>query len=171
MCGPRVCLRSVSELECWSQTVQSLPKLAELQERTVETTGRVNRLISAWPTDDTLPAEGYESVKSTYKKLVSGLTEIKNLGNDDLKSVHLTDVYLVVLTSIIARAIDETLERIEVLIAMRKASEVVPPGRASYPLVEFSPHLCLRKTQQTTAWTIAIWDRYTRGSAQQRIAQ
>ncbi|KIP05359.1 hypothetical protein PHLGIDRAFT_108337 [Phlebiopsis gigantea 11061_1 CR5-6] len=99
------------ELECWSQTVLSLPKLAELQERTAETTGRVNRLISAWPVDDTLPAEGYDSVKSTWKKLVSGLTEIQNLGKDDLK------------------AIDETLERIEILIALRKASEVVPPEK------------------------------------------
>lgn len=74
-----------AELECWTRTVQTLPKLAELQERTVETTGRVNRLISAWPTDDTLPAEGYESVKTTYKKLTSGLKEIQTLGQEDLK--------------------------------------------------------------------------------------
>lgn len=81
--------------------MQSLPKLSELQERTAETTGRVNRLISAWPADDTLPAEGYESVKSTYKKLLSGLREIHSIGTEDIKSVLFlfTSAHLVLIWS------------------------------------------------------------------------
>jgi len=73
---------------------------------TSDTIGRVNRLLSAWPVDDDLPAEGFDSVRNTYKKLTSGLTEIK--------------------TS--ARAIDDVVERLGILIALRKASEAVPPG-------------------------------------------
>lgn len=42
-----------------------------------ETVGRVNRLISAWPQGDALPTEGYEGVKSIYKKLNAGLREIE----------------------------------------------------------------------------------------------
>jgi SAGA-associated factor 29 len=45
---------------------------------TVETIGRVNRLISSWPSDDTLPAEGFDGVKPVYKKLLSGLQEVKH---------------------------------------------------------------------------------------------
>jgi SAGA-associated factor 29 len=41
-----------------------------------ETVNRVNRLISAWPQNET-PAEGYEGVKPVYKKLRSGLNEIQ----------------------------------------------------------------------------------------------
>lgn len=44
----------------------------------METIGRVNRLISSWPSNDTLPAEGFEGVKPVYKKLFSGLQEVKS---------------------------------------------------------------------------------------------
>lgn len=44
----------------------------------METIGRVNRLVSSWPSNDTLPAEGFDGVKSVYKKLFSGLQEVKN---------------------------------------------------------------------------------------------
>ena len=42
-----------------------------------DTIGRVHRLLSQWPSDDALPSEGIEGVKSIYKKLVSGLQEVK----------------------------------------------------------------------------------------------
>ena len=112
--------------------MQSLPKLQELQERTAETAGRVNRLISAWPADDALPGEGYDSVKSTYKKLQAGLRDIQNIGQEDVKLVSVRFIRAQqVLISTWARAIDETLERIEILIAQRKASDAAPPGRMS----------------------------------------
>ncbi|GJE97193.1 SAGA-associated factor 29 family protein [Phanerochaete sordida] len=99
------------ELDCWTQTVQSLPKLAELHDRTNETVGRLNRGLAAWPADDTLPAEGYSYLKSNYKMLVAALKELQNIGQEDIK------------------AIDETLERLDILIALRKASETIPPEK------------------------------------------
>lgn len=51
---------------------------------TSETIGRVNRLLSAWPADDNLPAEGYESVKTLYKKLTTGLNDIKTTAERDV---------------------------------------------------------------------------------------
>ena len=51
--------------------------------------GRVNRLISAWPTDDTMPAEAFESLKGIYTKLNKGLTEIKMNAERDAKLVLL----------------------------------------------------------------------------------
>lgn len=47
--------------------------------------GRVNRLISTWPTDDTVPAEGLVNLQSVQGKLTSGLTEIMNSANQEVK--------------------------------------------------------------------------------------
>lgn len=47
--------------------------------------GRVNRLLLAWPADDNLPGDGYESVRSTYKKLTAGLNEIKSTAERDVE--------------------------------------------------------------------------------------
>ena len=35
-------------------------------------------MLSTWPSDDTVPAEGFDSLKTTYRKLTSGLSEIKS---------------------------------------------------------------------------------------------
>ena len=43
---------------------------------TIETIGRLNRLINAWPTDDTPPAEGIGHMKTVQQKLTSGLSDI-----------------------------------------------------------------------------------------------
>ncbi|TFY81143.1 hypothetical protein EWM64_g2878 [Hericium alpestre] len=50
-----------------------------------ETIGRVNRLISAWPSDDTPPAEGIDGVKTIYKKLTSALNDIKANSDKEVK--------------------------------------------------------------------------------------
>lgn len=48
--------------------------------------GRVNRLISTWPTDDTVPAEGLGYLQQSVQgKLTSGLTEIMNSANQEVK--------------------------------------------------------------------------------------
>ena len=49
---------------------------------------RVNRLIAGWSTgsgDDALPLDGFDTAKSIYKKLHSGLTEIKNKADAETK--------------------------------------------------------------------------------------
>jgi SAGA-associated factor 29 len=53
----------------------------------MEAIGKVNRLISQWPTDDNLPADGFDSVKSMYKKLNAGLGEIGGASDSELKFV------------------------------------------------------------------------------------
>ena len=58
------------------------------QERD-DTIGRVHRLLSQWPSDDSLPSEGIDGVKSIYKKLVSGLNEVKTNAERDAEYVHL----------------------------------------------------------------------------------
>ncbi|KAI0372128.1 hypothetical protein BV20DRAFT_940605 [Pilatotrama ljubarskyi] len=76
-----------------------------------DTVGRVHRLLSGWPTDDSVPPEGIDHVKTLYKKLISGLNEVKATAEKD------------------AEAIDDVLERLTVLIALRKASEAIPPEK------------------------------------------
>ncbi|KAF5360947.1 hypothetical protein D9756_004801 [Leucocoprinus leucothites] len=66
-------------------------------------------MISAWPTDDTLPAEGFDAVKQTFKRLSNGLREIESSATGEEK------------------ALDEAIERVEILIALRKAPEAVLP--------------------------------------------
>lgn len=80
-----------SEVECWSHAVASLNTLSNKYSSptTLETIGRVNRLISAWPTDDTLPAEGLDGVKTIFKKLSPGLQDIRIAAEDEAKWVFL----------------------------------------------------------------------------------
>ncbi|THH27998.1 hypothetical protein EUX98_g6199 [Antrodiella citrinella] len=99
------------EVEYWSHAAASLSTLSSLYatQESSDTIGRVNRLISAWPINDTLPAEGFDSVKTNYNKLISGLKEIKTTAERD------------------AKAMDDALERLGILIALRKAPEAAIP--------------------------------------------
>ncbi|KAJ7600594.1 SGF29 tudor-like domain-containing protein [Mycena floridula] len=101
---------SSEEIECWTHAAASLTALSNLwtDAESTDTIGRVNRLISVWPVDDMLPAEGIDSVKSTYNKLASGLEKITKISEREIK------------------AIDETLEQLSILIALRKAPEMLP---------------------------------------------
>ena len=76
-----------TELDCWSRTAESLRTLASKYGRpaALETIERVNRLISGWPTDDALPAEGLEGVKTIHRKLAPGISEIKNSADEEMK--------------------------------------------------------------------------------------
>ncbi|KAF5369566.1 hypothetical protein D9758_002686 [Tetrapyrgos nigripes] len=100
---------SSEEIDCWSHATTSLSALSGIYSSpaTVETIGRVNRLISAWPPDDTLPAEGLDGVRTIYKKLASGLEQIQVSSGQETK------------------AIEDALEHLGVLIALREAPEHV----------------------------------------------
>jgi SAGA-associated factor 29 len=78
---------SFAEVDCWSHAAESLTALSNKysSHSTLETIERVNRLINAWPPDDTLPAEGYEGVKTIYKKLLPGLTDIRLAAEEEVK--------------------------------------------------------------------------------------
>ncbi|KAH9045004.1 SGF29 tudor-like domain-containing protein [Lactarius hengduanensis] len=117
---------STEEIDYWSHSISALSNLAN--SSTPETVGRVNRLIATWPADDAFPADGFESVNLKSKKLATGLREIKTESDSDIK------------------AIDEALEKLQVLIAMRKASESTPQDkqrpkrpRAHSPLSSSTP--------------------------------
>lgn len=81
---------STVEIEYWSHASKSLAALSSIyaSPNTVETIGRVNRLIAAWPTDDSLPAEGYETLRTNYKKLSLALKEVHRNANDEAKQVE-----------------------------------------------------------------------------------
>src|SRR5262245_26544208 len=121
-------LDSSSEIECWSHARASVSTLSGIYENTAigETIGRVNRFIAAWPADDTLPAEGIDSVKTVYKKLSAGLHEIRGTSEKEAKY----ELYLSVgiMLMIWYRAIDDAIENVSVLIALRSAPESLPPG-------------------------------------------
>lgn len=80
---------AISEIGCWTHASESLSKLSVVcgSQESLDTIGRVNRLLSTWPVDDTVPAEGFDSLKNTYKKLTSGLTEIKSNAEKEAKYV------------------------------------------------------------------------------------
>jgi SAGA-associated factor 29 len=75
------------EVECWSHAAESLRNLSDIytNPKTVETMGRVNRLIAQWPTDDTVPAEGLTHLQGVQGKLTSGLMEIMNSAKQEDK--------------------------------------------------------------------------------------
>lgn len=78
--------------------------LSNKYSSTSETIERVNRLISSWPADDTIPAEGFESVKGVYKKLHPGLRDIQVAAGDEVK------------------IIEDVIERLDILMALRTAN-------------------------------------------------
>ncbi|THH11166.1 hypothetical protein EW145_g833 [Phellinidium pouzarii] len=100
------------ELQCWAHAASKLAAYRDTynNQGTLEAMARVNRSISAWPAmsgENGEPLESLETVKATYKKLSSGLTEIKDAAELE------------------AKTIEETLEALSVLIAIRKAPENV----------------------------------------------
>jgi len=118
---------TTEEVECWSHARSSIKTLNGIYSN-VETIGRVNRLISSWPSNDTLPAEGFDGVKPVYKKLLLGLQEVKSNAEKE------------------ARVIGEAMERLDILIALRKASEshatdkrTKRPPRGQSPAVTSTP--------------------------------
>ncbi|KAL1748430.1 SGF29 tudor-like domain-containing protein [Schizophyllum fasciatum] len=106
---------SSEEVQCWSQAATSLNALNEVfsTPQTKETIGRANRLISVWPEDDLLPIDGYEGLKRTAKKLMSALSDIRQTSDREI------------------RAIDDTIEHLGVIVALRKHSETAPASRDS----------------------------------------
>ncbi|OAX44310.1 hypothetical protein K503DRAFT_765119 [Rhizopogon vinicolor AM-OR11-026] len=98
---------STEEVDCWSQASKSLASLSNIyaSSKYVEIIGRVNRLISVWPTDDVLPADGYDGLKTNYKHLSRALKDVRDINDEEVK------------------AIDSVLEKLNVLIALRNASE------------------------------------------------
>ncbi|TRM60668.1 SGF29 tudor-like domain-containing protein [Schizophyllum amplum] len=104
---------SSEEVQCWSHAASSIGSLNDVYAtaQTKETIGRANRLIAVWPEDDVLPVDGYEGLKRTAKKLMSALNEIRQTSDREVK------------------AIDDTIERLGVIMALRKHSEALPPPR------------------------------------------
>ena len=73
-----------AEIDCWSRSISALSNLA-VNSSTQETINRVNRLINTWSADDAPSTEGFEGIKANYKKLVSGLSDIKTQSDRDVK--------------------------------------------------------------------------------------
>lgn len=73
-----------AEIDLWSRSISALSNLA-VNSSTQETANRVNRLIATWPADGALSTEGFEGIKATYKKLVTGLNDIKTQSDRDAK--------------------------------------------------------------------------------------
>ncbi|KIY69128.1 hypothetical protein CYLTODRAFT_421056 [Cylindrobasidium torrendii FP15055 ss-10] len=98
------------EMQMWSQARAQLIAFtkAYMNPATPETLGRVNRLIAAWPTDDTVPSEGLDDIKQTQNRLRLGLHEIENNSEKGVKMI------------------DTLLEKLDILIALRTASETPP---------------------------------------------
>lgn len=75
-------MNRVSEIQCWSHAATALSSFRDKYESqtTAETIARVNRLINEWPTsfgEDGEPMSSFETVKTTHRKLSSGLSDIK----------------------------------------------------------------------------------------------
>ncbi|VDB91887.1 unnamed protein product [Peniophora sp. CBMAI 1063] len=101
---------SSEEVDYWARTYQSMSALnkASSSANLSDTVHRVNRLISAWPTDD-MPPDGITGVKELHKKLASGLNDIKSSSERD------------------AEVLSTAIEMVSTLLGLRRASESAPP--------------------------------------------
>lgn len=76
-----------TEIEYWSHASKSLETLSGIyaNQTSIETIGRVNRLMAMWPTDDSLAAESYETLKTNYKRLSSALKEVRRNSEEEIE--------------------------------------------------------------------------------------
>jgi SAGA-associated factor 29 len=111
--APKTRPASSEETQCWSHARSSLVALSSnyASQQTIDSIERANRLINSWPKNDTLPAEGINGVRVTAKKLAATLETVKAEAEKDCK------------------AIDEALERLGLVIALRSAPETLPPEK------------------------------------------
>lgn len=75
------------ETTVWNQARTQLMAFSKMYSNpaTASTIGRVNRCISGWPSDDTVPAEGLEDVQQTYNRLMVGLKDVEDASNKEVK--------------------------------------------------------------------------------------
>jgi len=106
--------RPAEEIQCWTHAVSTLSAVRERYAagQSTDVVGRVNRLISSWPVMDAsdLPLDGWANVRDVNTKLQAGLAAIKHNADAEVK------------------AIDEAIEAISVVIALRKADPATPAG-------------------------------------------
>lgn len=98
------------EIQWWSQAAIKLTACRDVYNNpaTLDAMQRVNRAISAWPDvsgENGEPPAAIETIKATYKKLSSGLSEVRDAAELE------------------AKAIEEALESLSVIIAIKKSPE------------------------------------------------
>ncbi|KAF7314268.1 Saga complex component [Mycena kentingensis (nom. inval.)] len=110
-------LELLAEVDCWSHAAKSLTRLSSLYATNngLDTIGRLNRLLSVWPPEESVPFHGANSVSEIHRKLVSALEEVQHSSDREVK------------------AIEDAIERLDVLIALRKAPEPSVDKRAKRP--------------------------------------
>ncbi|TRM68781.1 SGF29 tudor-like domain-containing protein [Schizophyllum amplum] len=101
------------ELQCWRATSASLDALNNVHEAASEkgALGRANRWISIWPESVSDADEDYDTAKRTAQGLASALRDIRVSCERE------------------SRSLDDAIDRISALLALRKASEAraLPP--------------------------------------------
>lgn len=135
------CTRYVSaELEYWIHAKGPLQELSKIYNSpsASATIDRVNRLISVW-SDSTLPAEGFDGLKNNYQKLTTGLQEIKHAADRETRSAISAFVLCLLQKRqwlMLYSLLSDAVERISVLIAMRRASaDIAPQGGLHLPIL------------------------------------
>ncbi|KAF8511582.1 SGF29 tudor-like domain-containing protein [Gautieria morchelliformis] len=96
------------EIQCWQNVCASLDHLRRLSVNptTSEAISRVNRIISSLSPDDQI-FENPDTLKHSHKKLFISITEIRDSTEKESK------------------AIDDALEQVGILLALRQAPEIV----------------------------------------------
>jgi hypothetical protein len=133
-----------------------LASLSNFYANSEQIIGRVNRLIAVWPTDDVLPAEGYEHLKTNYKKLSRALKDVRDISEEEAKYANFCASPKSV--TFFVSAIDSVLEKLNVLIALRQAPESLPQGKIVTPSIILDSclvmHLLFREAKQAPATII-----------------
>ncbi|TFK74877.1 hypothetical protein BDN72DRAFT_788648 [Pluteus cervinus] len=98
---------SSEEVDTWAHASKSLTALSNklANASTADTINRVNKLILAWPTDDAVPADGIDGIKTLYRKLTTSIGDLRSATDEE-------------------KAIDEAIEKVGLVIALRKAPEL-----------------------------------------------
>ncbi|KIJ54590.1 hypothetical protein M422DRAFT_153350 [Sphaerobolus stellatus SS14] len=99
------------EVQCWQNICATLNHLRSLANNvaTTDVITRVNRIISTLPPGDDVP-ENQEALRHSHKKLLNGISEIREAAEKEVKSIN------------------EALEQVGILLALRQAPDVNHQG-------------------------------------------
>lgn len=122
-----------TEFQCWRAATASLDALNNVHEAEKGVLGKANRWISIWPESTSDADYDYENAAHTAHCLANALRDIRGSCARETKYGLLRLRLLHSSTRPLTRSLDETIDRVEALIALRKASEaraLPPPPRA-----------------------------------------
>lgn len=120
-------------MQCWQNICATLNHLRSLANNstTTDTITRVNNLINNLSKSED-PLETQDPLRHSHKKLINGISEIREAADKEVKFVLFCMIIFVSTLLTLYRTINEALEQVGILLALRQAPDMVHQGMYNF---------------------------------------